>query len=104
GQRVDRFVRPKNIHGVVIVRHGRMAFERYYEGEDVVRIEGGRTRTTSVSFTAERSHEVRSVTKSIVGLLYGIALADGKVPPIGAPLLAQFPQYTDLPDIWQRQR
>jgi CubicO group peptidase (beta-lactamase class C family) len=44
------------------------------------------------------------VTKGIVGLLYGIALSDGKVPPVDAPLLAQFPQYTDLPDMTQRGR
>lgn len=104
GVRIDRFVRPKNIHGVVIVRRGRMAFERYYEGEDAVRIGGGRTRTESVSFTAERTHELRSVSKSIIGLLYGIALAAGKVPPLDAPLLAQFPQYVDLPDMTQRRR
>lgn len=41
-------------------------------------------------------HDLRSVTKSIVGLLYGIALADGLVPPPEAPLLRQFPEYADL--------
>ncbi|HMK81526.1 MAG TPA: serine hydrolase [Xanthobacteraceae bacterium] len=105
GVRIDRYVLPgKNIHGIVVVRRGRMVLERYYEGEDQVRIEGGRTRTERVSFNAERSHELRSVTKSIVGLLYGIALGEGRVPPPDAPLLAQFPQYGDLPDLAQRQR
>src|SRR5262249_38292260 len=56
-----------------------------------------------VAFTAERHHDLRSVTKSMIGLLYGIALADGKVPPLDAPLLAQFPQYDDLPDMPQRR-
>ncbi|WP_208352525.1 serine hydrolase domain-containing protein [Pseudaestuariivita rosea] len=41
-------------------------------------------------------HDLRSVTKSIVGLLYGIALAEGKVPPVDHGLIAQFPEYTDL--------
>ena len=50
------------------------------------------------------AHELRSVTKSIVGLLYGIALGEGKVPALDAPLLAQFPQYVDLPDMAQRRR
>jgi CubicO group peptidase (beta-lactamase class C family) len=36
------------------------------------------------------------VSKSIVGLLYGIALADGTVPPADAPLFASFPEYADL--------
>ena len=36
------------------------------------------------------------MSKSVVSLLYGIALADGKVPPPEAKLYAQFPQYADL--------
>jgi CubicO group peptidase (beta-lactamase class C family) len=44
------------------------------------------------------------VSKSIVGLLYGIALGEGKVPPLDTPLLEQFPQLTDLPDLEQRRR
>jgi CubicO group peptidase (beta-lactamase class C family) len=40
----------------------------------------------------------------MVGLLYGIALGEGKVPALDQPLLAQFPQYTDLPDLEQRRR
>jgi CubicO group peptidase (beta-lactamase class C family) len=36
------------------------------------------------------------VTKSLVGMLYGIALADGKVPPPEARLYDQFPEYPDL--------
>jgi len=41
-------------------------------------------------------HDLRSISKSIVGLLYGIALADGLVPPVNTSLLAQFPEYGDL--------
>ena len=41
-------------------------------------------------------HDLRSVTKSLVGMLYGIALADGKVPPPEARLYDQFPEYPDL--------
>lgn len=36
------------------------------------------------------------MSKSIIGLLYGIALANGKVTPPNAPLLASFPEYTEL--------
>jgi CubicO group peptidase (beta-lactamase class C family) len=96
--------RVRNVHGILVVRRGRMVAERYYEGEDQVRISGGRTQVEHVSFSAERSHELRSVTKSVVGLLYGIALGEGKVPALDQPLLAQFPQYTDLPDMAQRRR
>jgi len=104
--KLDQFVqsgRVSNIHGIIVARRGRIALERYYEGDDQVRDENGRLRTERVAFSAERGHDIRSITKSIVGLLYGIAREDGKVPPLDAPLLAQFPQYTDLPDMAQRR-
>ena len=41
-------------------------------------------------------HDLRSVTKSVVALVYGIALAAGKVPPPEAKLYDQFPEYADL--------
>ena len=41
-------------------------------------------------------HDMRSVSKSVVGLLYGIALAEGRVPAPGTPLLDAFPAYADL--------
>jgi CubicO group peptidase (beta-lactamase class C family) len=106
GAKLDQFVqsgRVSNIHGIVIVRRGRIVLERYYEGDDQVWDEYGRPRTERIAFTVERSHDLRSVTKSIVGLLYGIALEDGKVPSLDASLLAQFAQYTDLPDTTQRR-
>ena len=107
GERLDQFIQSgqaPNIHSVIIVRRGKVAFENYFEGEDQLRDAEGRAHFERVAFSAERSHELRSVSKSIVGLLYGIALREGKVPPLDAPLLAQFPQYTDLPDLEQRRR
>ena len=49
-----------------------------------------------VAFTLDTLHDMRSVSKSVVGLLYGIALAQGKVPPPEASLPAAFPEYADL--------
>ncbi|HEY1856793.1 serine hydrolase domain-containing protein [Acidocella sp.] len=88
-----------NIHGVVAVRGGRIVFERYLAGPD---FGGGRPRGV-VRFGPETLHDMRSITKSIVGLLYGIALQAGLVPGPEAKLLDQFPQYRDLPDAEQRQ-
>lgn len=88
------------LHSVLLVRHGKLVLERYYEGEDEVR---GRPRGT-VDFGPDDLHDLRSVTKSIVGLLYGIALVDGSVPDLDTPLLSAFPEYDDLPDDPQRQR
>jgi CubicO group peptidase (beta-lactamase class C family) len=81
-----------NLHGVVIVRKGRLVLERYFEGDDNLR--GGPL--GKIALKADTLHDLRSVSKSIVGLLYGIALADGKVPPPDAPLFASFAEYADL--------
>ena len=50
----------------------------------------------TVDFKADTLHDMRSVTKSIVGLLYGIALGQQRVAAPDQPLLAQFPEYPDL--------
>ena len=81
-----------NLHGVVAVRGGRIFFERYLAGPDA-----GLGRPLGVvRFGPDTLHDLRSVSKSIVGLLYGIALAAGRVPAPEARLLEQFPEYPDL--------
>jgi CubicO group peptidase (beta-lactamase class C family) len=94
--RLDKAIADKrvwNLHGVVIVRHGRLVLERYFEGEDTAR---GNRPVGVVSFKPDTLHDLRSASKSIVGLLYGIALAAGKVPAPEAPLMPWFPEYADL--------
>jgi CubicO group peptidase (beta-lactamase class C family) len=66
-----------NLRGVIIVRNGRLVLERYFEGADYAR---GRP-LGKVAVSPETLHDLRSVSKRIVGLLYGIALERGKVPP-----------------------
>lgn len=89
-----------NLHAVAVVRDGRLVAERYYQGSDEA---WGRPLGHRV-FGPDDLHDLRSVTKSVVGLLYGIALADGNVPPPDAPLLDQFPEYPDLADDPRRRR
>jgi CubicO group peptidase (beta-lactamase class C family) len=93
-QRLDRAVqegRLPNLHAVVAARGGRLVLERYYDGQD----ERWGEPLGTVKFGPETRHDVRSVSKSVVGLLYGIALADGKVPALDQPLVDHFP-YPDL--------
>jgi CubicO group peptidase (beta-lactamase class C family) len=82
-----------NLHGLVVLRNGRLVLERYFEGEDRARGIGDIGR---VKFAPDTLHDFRSCSKSIVGLLYGIALHQGKVPAPDAPLLSAFPEYADL--------
>src|SRR5262245_28938283 len=95
GDRIDAAYRKgelPGLHGLVIARRGRLALERDYPGED-----GSWGRSLGlVGFAPETLHDLRSVTKSVVALLYGIALADGKVPALDAVLVDQFPEYPDL--------
>ena len=81
---------------VIVVRRGHLVFEKYYESDDQVRDETGRANFEGVAFSAERSHELRSVSKSIASLLYGIALRQRMMPPLDQPLLPHFPRYSDL--------
>ena len=81
-----------NVHGVVAVHAGRIFFERYLAGPDQARARP----LGIVRFGPDTLHDLRSVTKSVVGLLYGIALAAGRVPAPEANLLAQFSEYPDL--------
>lgn len=81
-----------NQHGIVIVRGGRLVLERYFEGEDET---WGRP-IGRIAFGPDTLHDLRSVTKSLVGLIYGIALDAKKVPAPDAPLMASFPEYADL--------
>jgi CubicO group peptidase (beta-lactamase class C family) len=81
-----------NLHGVVAARGGQIFFERYLTGTDAHRARP----LGVVRFGPDTLHDLRSVTKSIVGLLYGIALEAGHVPTPDAVLLDQFPDYPDL--------
>ena len=95
-RRLDQALAEKqvwNLHGLVVIRNERPVLERYFEGEDCARGVGA---LGHVVFTDSTLHDLRSCSKSIVGLLYGIALHQRKVPPPGAPLFSAFPEYSDL--------
>ena len=95
GRQIDEGVesgRFQNLHAVVVIHAGNLVMEQYYEGEDEIWGDPqGR-----VTFSPSELHDLRSVTKSVVSLLYGIALEDGLVPAPDATLVDQFPEYEDL--------
>ncbi|MGI9622227.1 MAG: serine hydrolase domain-containing protein [Acidimicrobiales bacterium] len=103
GEQIDAGIdqgRFDNLHAVLVVHESELILERYYEGQDEI---WGRTRGR-VAFGPDELHDLRSVTKSLVSLLYGIALSEGIVPPLDAPLVEQFPEYPDLATDAQRGR
>jgi CubicO group peptidase (beta-lactamase class C family) len=81
-----------NVHAVLVIRHGALVFERYFSGEDQ---RFGRS-LGRIAFTAETKHDLRSVTKSVVALLVGIALERGQIKSVDDAVLDYLPRYADL--------
>jgi CubicO group peptidase (beta-lactamase class C family) len=81
-----------NIHSVLVVRAGRLAYEEYFVGND----EAWGEALGRVSFNPETMHDLRSVTKSVVSLLVGIALDHKLIGSIDDPAFTYFPDYADL--------
>jgi hypothetical protein len=84
--------RLQNLHGIVALRKGRIVFERYFTGTDEA---WGRPIGT-VEFKADTLHDTRSVTKSIVSLLYGVALGQASSPIRINPCWCSFPNTLTL--------
>lgn len=80
------------LHNVLIIHNGKILAERHFRGVDRRLGETWSMRNHG----PKTLHSLRSITKSIVGLLYGIAVAEGKVPALNQKLLTQFPEYPDL--------
>ena len=81
-----------NVHAVLLSDQNNVRFERYFTAIDA---RWGDV-LGEVTFTSKTLHDLRSMSKSVVGLLYGIALSDGIVPTLEEPLLSALPKYKDL--------
>ena len=81
-----------NIHAVLIERDGRLVFEEYFSGRD----ERWGEPLGVVVFNRETRHDLRSVTKSVISALVGIANASGAISSLDTPVLDYFPEYKDL--------
>jgi CubicO group peptidase (beta-lactamase class C family) len=81
-----------DLHGVVVARRDGVVDEWYGTGPDF----SWGTPHGVVEFGPDTLHDLRSVTKSVVALLYGIALERGQAPAPDEPLLRHFPEHADL--------
>ncbi|MGG7605258.1 serine hydrolase domain-containing protein [Massilia sp. BKSP1R2A-1] len=82
-----------NVHAIVVLRHGAVVAERYYQGRDRS-IWSPFART--VQFDAFTRHDLRSVSKSVTSLLWGIAQGEGRMPQLDTPALDLYPELADL--------
>ncbi len=65
--------RESDIHAVLVARHDQLVFEQYFSGAD----ERWGTPIGNAMHSNDQLHDARSVTKSVVALVLGIALDHG---------------------------
>lgn len=82
-----------NLHGVVVERHGKLVAEAYRKGKDQPQF---KLFSRTVTFGPSVRHDTRSVGKSVISLLVGIAQAQGKLPALSAPVIDFYPEFKDL--------
>ncbi len=87
------------VHAILIERDGQLIYEEYFDGFD----ERWGESLGRVTMTAESKHDLRSVTKSVISSLIGIAQGEGKIPSLDQPLVKWFPEYPEL-DTPERRR
>lgn len=81
-----------NVHALLIERDGRLVYEEYFTGED----ESLGEELGRVTFGRTSLHDIRSVGKSIVATLIGLAIDEGAIASVDEPLHALLPEYADL--------
>lgn len=80
------------VHSVLIERSGRLIYEEYFDGFD----ENWGAPRGRVSMGRDSLHDLRSVTKSIVSALAGIAIDEGTIKSLDQPVVEWFPEYPEL--------
>ena len=74
-------------------------FERYFAGAERHWMEwGGR-----VQFSPTQKHDIRSISKSVVSLLIGMAVSENRFPSLESPVIDHFPEYADRRTARKRQ-
>jgi CubicO group peptidase (beta-lactamase class C family) len=80
------------VHAILIERSGHLIYEEYFDGFD----QKWGSSLGRIAMTRDTRHDLRSVTKSVVSALAGIALGEGALPSLKQPVIEWFPEYQDL--------
>lgn len=80
------------VHAILIERSGYLIYEEYFDGFD----ERWGDPLGHVAMAASSMHDLRSVTKSVVSALAGIAVHEGAIKSLDQPVVQWFPEYPDL--------
>lgn len=75
------------LHSLLVSRDGSLVLERYFNGR-----------------RATQAANVKSVSKTIISAIVGIAIAEGRIPSVNEPITAYFPELLRAPaDAAKRQ-
>ncbi len=80
-------------HAVLVERGGRLLAASYFTGRDKP---VGHWFSRETRFTPDTLHDLRSISKSVTGLLFGIAQGRGLIGPLDQPVLGFFPEHAAL--------
>ena len=81
-----------NVHAVIVARRGTLVFEQYFPGHD----EPWGMGESRHDFDATTKHDMRSVSKSVISLLVGIAIDRELIKSADEPVVKFFPDYSAL--------
>jgi CubicO group peptidase (beta-lactamase class C family) len=81
-----------NIHSLLILKNNMLVLEKYFEGEDAIVKKGW---VGVRQHDIDSLHDIRSVTKSIVGAAVLIAVGKGKIENLDEPIFNYFPEYNE---------
>jgi CubicO group peptidase (beta-lactamase class C family) len=84
---------PENIHSLLVMRRDRLVAELYRQGQDRSIYSLWQSR---IDFGPTNRHDMRSISKSVVSLLYGILLSRGQVPGLSTPVTSLYSEYLEL--------
>jgi CubicO group peptidase (beta-lactamase class C family) len=85
-------LRDADPHGVVVIRHGMLVYERYFAGDD----RRGWTALAALPHDATTLHNMESISKGVVALIVGIAFDRGWLRDLDAPIFSFLLEYADL--------
>jgi CubicO group peptidase (beta-lactamase class C family) len=80
------------VHAVLVARGGKLVFERYLKGTDEIYDQ----RVANATFDADTLHDMKSVSKSVASLAFGIAIDRGLIRNVDEPVFSFFPELSDL--------